>query len=428
MKFLHAADLHLGRQFSGLLKTHDELRPIFRHAGYDAWLNLVDKAVQERVDFVLLAGDVFHDTNPPIGARVVFKQGLETLYHAAVPAFLALGNHDPLRSFPESLRSLPGLHVFQPDPHGLHCTGIEFDHGVMICGASFERSAVSENLARRFRRDPGIDLAIGVLHTNVSGSVGHRNYAPCTLDDLMAAGMDVWCLGHVHSPRCLCEDPLILYSGTSQGAHALERGPKGCWLVSLTDRGNASTQFVPLAPVLWETAQVQALSLDGPEDLIPAAEQACSRLISENEGLKALVLSMNLTGERPQWHDTTLVDKTEVWEMLTERLSGLPVPVCLASLADTSDSPVDLDALIKQEGFLGDLLRLCRDAEQDRSTIQEVNRDMRKELVRKVSAGLIDPLLASVTDLSSDPKNPNLFQDAAELVASTFFDLSDRKE
>jgi DNA repair protein SbcD/Mre11 len=428
LKFLHASDLHLGRQFSGLLGIFPELREIFRRAGYDAWATLVQKAVEERVDFVVLAGDVFHDTNPPIGARVAFKRGLESLSENSIPVFLALGNHDPLRSFPGSLRTLPGLHVFPSDPQTLPCKGVEFDRGVVVCGASFERSAVTDNLVRRFTADPGVDVAIGVVHTNVSGSVGHQDYAPCTLDDLLAAGMHVWCLGHVHSPRVLWQDPLILYAGTSQGAHALETGPKGCWLVTLPERGSAVSQFVPLAAVLWDMTQVPATNLSGPEDLLPLAEEACSLLISENPGLKALALGIALTGERPPWQTGSLGEDLEVREMLSERLAGLAVPVCLQALSDRTRSAVDLDALVEQDGFLGDLLRLCREAAQDPQAIHAIKQDMRKELVRKVSAGTLDPLLLSLLDGTQDPTSPDLFLRTAELIASTFLGLSGRKE
>lgn len=427
LRFLHAADLHLGRQFSGLVRIPDHVRSIFRRAGYDAWTRMIDTAVHESVDFVVLAGDVFHDANPPIPARVAFVRGLEILSESGISVYLALGNHDPLRSFPDALRSAPGLHVFPADPQSLSWKGVEFDSGVVISGASFERSAVTENLVRGFTRDSGIDMAIGVVHTNVSGSKGHRDYAPCTLDDLLATGMDAWCLGHVHSARILRQDPLILYAGTSQGAHALETGTKGSWLVTLPERGSASTQFVSLAPVLWQTAEVCITSATASEDVLPLVEEACLRLITDNEGLKALALGIRLTGEQGEWHSTCLSEHGELREMLSERLSELAVPVCLASLSDETRSAADMAALAAQEGFLGDLLRFCLDAGNDPLATHDIRQAMRKELVRKVSPGLLDPLLESLLDSSEDAQTTDVFRAAAALAASTFFDISNRK-
>lgn len=428
LKFLHAADLHLGRQFSGLLRTTEDIRAILRHAGYHAWAQLVDTAVRERVQFVALAGDVFHDANPPIGARIAFKRGLEKLSEAGIPVYLALGNHDPLRTFPDSFHTMPGLHIFPAEPQYLEPTSIEFDRGVVISGASFEKAAVTENLVRRFTRDPGIDFAIGVLHTNVSGSVGHRDYAPCTLDDLLAAGMNAWCLGHVHSARILWQDPLVLYSGASQAAHPMETGPKGCWLVTVSDRGSAVPQFVPLARVLWETAEIRVAGLSGPEDVIPLAEDVCSTLLSENDGLQALVVNIRITGERPEWHTKPISDNAEIRELMAERLTGLALPVCLAALSDQTRSSADLDTLQGQDGFLGDLLKLCLESGQDPLSVQDIKQEMRGELVRKVSPALLDPLLESLLDCQNDTENPNVFRKAAELAASTFFDTADRKK
>jgi DNA repair protein SbcD/Mre11 len=322
---------------------------------------------------------------------------------------------------------LPGLHLFASDLHSHKLTGIELERGVVIFGASFEKSAVKDNLVRMFTRDPGIDIAIGVVHTNVSGSVGHRDYAPCTLDDLLATGMNVWCLGHVHSARILWQDPLILYSGASQGAHALESGAKGCWLVTLNDHSSASTEFVPLAPVRWEVAQVDATNFSGPEDLLPAAEAACLQLIPENEALDALVLGLKLTGERPQGYSGSLADNLEIRDMLGERLAALAVPVFVESLSDDTRSPLDIEALMEQEGFLGDLLRLCREAGQDPSIIKDLSRDMRKELSRKVRGTFLDEILDSSAEQGDGKRLSTLLEKAAELAASTFLDLSDRK-
>ena len=92
---------------------------------------------------------------------------------------------------------------------------------------------VRENLARGFagRRTEGVNIAL--LHSNVGGRKGHENYAPCSLDDLRAAGMDYWALGHVHSAEILCHDPLVVYPGNIQGRHIGETGQKGVVSVAM---------------------------------------------------------------------------------------------------------------------------------------------------------------------------------------------------
>ena len=122
---------------------------------------------------------------------------------------------------------------------------------------------MTENLARKFKRDMKTDLAIAVLHANVSGYSEHKDYAPCSMDDLRNSGMDIWLLGHVHSARVLSEDPLIFYPGATQGAHAGETGSKGCYMVSVNAGKKDATEFIPLAPVRWEKMELNATEYVG---------------------------------------------------------------------------------------------------------------------------------------------------------------------
>ena len=48
-----------------------------------------------------------------------------------------------------------------------------------------------------------------MLHCSVEGSPTQDRYAPCSLDDLRAAGLDAWALGHVHERRILARHPFI---------------------------------------------------------------------------------------------------------------------------------------------------------------------------------------------------------------------------
>ncbi len=59
LKFIHAADIHLGRPFSGLRRSSPELGNLFLQAGYDAWDRIVTTAIDRGVDFLTLGGDVF---------------------------------------------------------------------------------------------------------------------------------------------------------------------------------------------------------------------------------------------------------------------------------------------------------------------------------------------------------------------------------
>jgi len=57
--FLHAADLHLGSPFQGLSLKDEDLARRFASASREAFRELVDKALAEKVAFMVIAGDVY---------------------------------------------------------------------------------------------------------------------------------------------------------------------------------------------------------------------------------------------------------------------------------------------------------------------------------------------------------------------------------
>lgn len=420
-RFLHAADVHLGRPFSGLERSSPRLAGLFRRAGRVAWVRIVDTAIAHKVDAVTLAGDIFDSSNPSVGARVVFREGIQRLHDEGIPVYLAAGNHDPLPTFSGSLETLPGLHLFGPEPEKRGDSTGEITHGVVIYGAGFAKADTRENLARRFRRDKGAEVAIGVLHTNVSGSNGHRNYAPCTLDELAASGMDVWCLGHVHSATILRDYPLILYPGTGQGARMDENGPRGCYLVTIRGGNELAAEFLPVAPVRWETLNLEVDPDSGPEELISLAESACADLCSADVYLEALVVAINVTG-RPR---ESLHREEDITLLLAERLELLPVPVFLGPMRDLRRRAFTLESLESEEGFLGDFLRLWRSTGQDKGALRELTAGVRGELLRKIGKSP-----AGGTALAGMPSSETMFtehllDETAELVAELFFE-SDR--
>ncbi len=420
LKFIHAADIHLGRPFSGLRRSSPELGNLFLQAGYDAWDRIVTTAIDRRADFLTLAGDVFDAPNPTVRARVAFKNGVERLYDAGIPVYLAVGNHDPLQSFPESLRSLPGLHLFGPNPEGALLAGKEQTDGVMIFGAGFQKAVVTDNLVRNFRRDPGIELAIGVVHTNVAGTSGHENYSPCTLDDLKAARMDVWCLGHVHSCLVLSKDPLILYPGTSQGAHINESGCRGCHLIVVETGSPAIEEFVSLAPVCWIRVDLDVTECQSAEDLVDAAETLCSDTAFEADGVRALVVRLNLTGQGGPQGLRAIARDPEFFDVLCERLARLSLPVFPESVRDLTRSTTSLNSEKDEEGFLGDFLQLCRRSAEEPAMRDHLLGNVQAELVKKLHRRYI-PLELDFERLKNDSQAVGtLLDEAADLVDQMF--------
>lgn len=344
-------------------------------------------AIDLQVDFVTIAGDVFDQGSPAVSARVAFRNGVQSLHEAGIPVFLALGNHDPLCDFSELLRSMPGLQVFGASPEMKLFSSASFAATVGVHGISFPKSAVRENLVTRFRHDPRADFAIGVVHANVSGVPGHDDYAPCSLDDLRGAGMNVWCLGHVHNWLVLSADPLIIYPGTLQGAHVNETGPHGCALVTVDESGHTVHEFLQIAPMRWEQRDVDVSEVGSAEDVLDAMEQECRGMAAAQDGLDAYIVRLNLTGRTGSWMTDFRELNSDALDIVSQRLTNLPVPVFAASVRDLTRPSIDTNALLNEGGFLPEFLAVCRDAAAEpdlaRALLHTVEAELSKMRLRR---------------------------------------------
>ena len=127
---------------------------------------------------------------------------------------------------------------------------------VALHGQSFRQRDVTDNLAAVYPEPVADVFNIGVLHTGMGGMGDHANYAPCTVDDLVAKGYDYWALGHVHQGVVLRQHPHIVFPGNLQGRHIRETGPKGAFLVSVEDREIVELEPLHVDVVRWAHLQV----------------------------------------------------------------------------------------------------------------------------------------------------------------------------
>ncbi len=94
MKFIHAADLHLGAPFSDLASLPKRFLATVLAAQATALTRLVDDALAEDVDWVAFVGDVFDQARPDIHELLVFIDQMQRLADADIPVYITRGNHD----------------------------------------------------------------------------------------------------------------------------------------------------------------------------------------------------------------------------------------------------------------------------------------------------------------------------------------------
>lgn len=409
VRYLHAADLHLDATCKGAICQPDEnVGKIFAEATFIALDRLVRVAEKEKPDFVVLAGDIYNEEDHSLKAQFALRDACRRLNEYSIPVFIAHGNHDPLSSLHTALEWPDNVTFFGESPQSWPIV----KNGqtiAIIQGISHTQTCESRNLAKLFHRDPENGcFQLGVLHCSAGNGCKDR-YAPCSLEDLTASGLDAWSLGHAHVRQILAEKPFIAYSGNTQGLHINECGPKGCYLVTAAPEDGSfkcSAKFCQLAPLQWETLEAEisgATTLDDVERLLERELAAlCEKLPAE---CQALVVRIVFTGNTEL---DSVLRRPETLAALEERFSYLAsrIPaVCIRDFAFRTKPPMDMDNFLSQDDLAGEVARIWNKIVSDT--------EKRNEFAKKTLAPLFDnPQLRGIITMPAGENLTSLFEDA----------------
>jgi DNA repair exonuclease SbcCD nuclease subunit len=366
MKFLHAADLHLDSPLRGLAR-HDEA-PVddLRGATRAAFTNLVELAIEEKVAFVLLAGDLYDGTWQDFSTAIFLGRKLGELDRAGIRVFGLLGNHDAQSKLTKALEKPQNLTLF---PANKPQTEVLNDLEVAIHGQSFGQQHVEENLAAGFpAARPGL-FNIGLLHTSLDGREGHAAYAPCKLDDLRARDYQYWALGHVHAGEEVSTDPWVVFPGCLQGRHARETGPKGCCLVTVEDGRVESVEHRVLDVVRWASCEVDLGKVNNMQGVLDSASKALREVLEDAED-RMVATRIRFVGASPvhaelqgktQWLRQKLLE-------LAAELYGEGLWIEKVVMATTSK--LDRGTVLAGDGALGGMARSILEVREEPSAVR----------------------------------------------------------
>ena len=356
-RFIHCSDLHIDSPFKGLSSIEPKLAEILRKSTYQAFQNIVDLAIKEEVEAVLIAGDIYDGSDKSLEAQLKFRSGLQKLSDSGIDTFIVNGNHDPLDGWSASLNWPERVHLYS----GNHteCFPITKNGEVKahIYGISYPTRDVRENLALKFIRS-NQGFAIGLLHCNVGHQAGHDNYAPCTIEDLVASKMDYWALGHIHRFQVLREsEPAIVYSGNSQARHMRETGEKGCCLVTLNPSAPPVIKFIATDVVRFVQDEVDLSGTISLEEVIHVARAKCENFADQIKE-REIYFNLLLTG-RTQVHAE--LNRKTVLEDLQEEIGAYfkgRTPSIWVNLKLNTLGVYDIDSLRQGKDFVADLINL----------------------------------------------------------------------
>ncbi len=360
IRFVHAADLHLDATFGGVDATNDRVAGALARSTFEALDRIVKLCIDRRVDFLVIAGDLYNSADRSLRAELAFQKAMRRLAEAGIEAFVVHGNHDPADGWSAGLELPDSVRVFSAED--VERREVLRD-GKVVCavyGRSYATRQITENLARGFKRKTGDPLAVGVLHANVGQRQGWDNYAPCTVDDLRASAMNYWALGHIHAPGRVADNPPSVYPGSCQGLDPTEEGPRGCFLVELGADG-AVEEFVETASVRWQRIEIDCGDITDFDALRAALTAACEGVRRDNGGLPTIT-RIDLAGQsRIHAGLSRSGVPADLLTDLREEQLHLEPWIWVDRLRDRTRPALDLAQILKEEGLRGDLARLAGD-------------------------------------------------------------------
>lgn len=271
MKFIHAADLHLDTPFVSISNFSNSLQEDLKKSTYTAADKVFATAITEQVDFVILAGDTYDNTERTLSAQIYLQEQFERLRKNGIRVYLVYGNHDYYRNDFSVINMPDNVTVFGGEITTSEVTASDGQR-VGITGFSYYQNHISDDMVASYPTRGNYDYQIGILHAGI----GDGNYASFTVNELLTKGYDYWALGHIHKREVLHQNPMIIYSGDTQGRNQNELGTKGFYLVDVAN-GTTNTKFVPSSVYVWESAQIDANESDTINGLFDKITSTLSR-------------------------------------------------------------------------------------------------------------------------------------------------------
>ncbi|MDR5743856.1 DNA repair exonuclease [Caballeronia sp. LZ029] len=293
MRFIHAADIHLDSPLHGLSAYADAPADMLRSATREAFSKLVSAAVDEQVDFMVIAGDLYDGTWRDHNTGIFFCREMGRLRRAGIPVYVLFGNHDAESEMTSQLQLPDNVHTFSTrKPQTFRIDALK----VALHGHSFKEKAVTTNLVTAYPAPVAGYFNIGVLHTALEGGSMHASYAPCSVAELHAKEYHYWALGHVHDYAIWQDASTIVFPGNLQGRNIRETGRRGAVLVTVSDTEEVSVERLFIDVLRWEAVTVDASSASTLDEVALAVGRALESLVEAAASSVPHAVRVTITG------------------------------------------------------------------------------------------------------------------------------------
>jgi exonuclease SbcD len=268
LKILHTADIHLGAKFSGLgnkgASQREQLRATFK--------NVIATAIDERVNIVLIAGDLFDANQQPQRNIDLVIEQFNLLNQNNIPVCLIPGTHD----------SLDSSSIYRKVDFEGKCSNLKIFADENISYKEYPNLDLTvygkPNLSNRSYTSPLKGLKrltsskfhIAIAHGSfyIPEKIAEDDHV-FRLEEVKASGMDYLALGHWHRGYSCSDNPKAWYPGPPEWIpNQTEKG--GVLLVSLSDSGEVKVESKKVG--LREYDEIE-IDMSGIQDLATLKER-----------------------------------------------------------------------------------------------------------------------------------------------------------
>jgi exonuclease SbcD len=345
-RFIHAADFHLEDALRGLDEVPEHLKTSLIEAPHSAVRRVFDAAISERVDFVILSGDLIDfDASGPRAISFLLEQ-FERLGERDISVYWATSSIESVNQWKEWMALPANVHLFSHErveelSHFRNEYTIATVHG--RSGSGKLRGGSGD-----YQGDTDGPFQIAVANGDAdSDALAHRN-------------IDYWALGGNSQHTTLMTTPCrVEYPGSPQGRSLAEAGPHGCVLVHVEMDGDVRTQLLTTEAVRWRHETLSAGDATTRDQLHRILRSRMQELVNQGAQQPTLVCwTISEDTHNPMLH-SGLGEELTGW--LREQF-GYGSPAAWTVRVDVQP-PVNMpEEWYEEDTILGDYLRVTRDA------------------------------------------------------------------
>lgn len=287
-RFIHASDFHIEQPISGLSYVPDHLRDLLIDAPLVATERVFDTALEQEVDFVILAGDALHARAAgPRGIEFIRRQ-FQRLQKRDIQVYWLGGRVDPPGQWPNFLPLPPCIQ--------------RLDHQGGVAEHRRAGQAIATILGHQGDGSPP------TVHADVDDGPSDVYriavaYGQVDRKMLRSGHVNYWALGGRHSLKKLSGAPSTAqYCGSPQGKQPSEQGPHGCVLVHVDENGQTRCQLVPTDVVRWHEENItltEGITQKNLEDVL----RDRSHHLRETAAGRQLLVSWSISEAESMTHD-----------------------------------------------------------------------------------------------------------------------------